>query len=308
MSNCPPHLERVFISGEDGLLARELITHLRDIEGCKILNDQFIGRNWKNPIGWGAEVNVLGNTEIALLKALDPTTIIHAAALVNTDKCESFPDEAFHSNVETAYRLAAVRPEGCYFVHFSTTAIYDPQALRPLKETSPIKPYTIYGQTKWWGEQIATALVPASRLLVLRPCFVYGGARDTSSTVARLVKQSLTGIPHEIESTLDPNKLKDFLWVGDFGDIVMSLIEQKHKGIYNIARGKPQPFSDLLQVLSDEGLKFQIRFQPEKDYLGDHEVDTFKTLDASDIEAVVDLGTGVRTMIFEMRRRIEDGR
>lgn len=289
-------LDRVFVSGEEGMLARELICRLRE-RGSIILNDE-LPKTWIS--SFQPEVDMLNWRVLSMLYAMKPTCIIHAAALVNTDKCQADEQHAFQCNVETTYNLTRLWKPGIYFVYFSTTAIYSPTAPRPLTEGSEVDPFTLYGQTKWWGEIVARDTISSNALLVLRPCFIYGGERDTSSVLNKLVTQAVLGGP-TVTATLDPECLKDFMYVEDFGAVAGKLIEQRATGVFNVSHGNPRPYKDALHVFEQRGLFPDVKFNAVADYLGDHVVDGTKAERETGVCTDIELEEGIDQMIKRLK-------
>ena len=295
----PTHLKRVFVSGEEGSIGSQLVPRLREL-GCEILNDQF-KKTRVTPYSWADEVDVLGAGFSQALQVLDPTAIIHTAGWVSTVRCEKDPKLAEACNVDTAEVLANAADE-CYMVHFGTTAIYDPAAPRPYVENSLIKPQTFYGETKWRGE-----LAMRSRgfldLLVVRPCFVYGGTRDHASVISRMIKAERAQKHLDVE--LDPLKLKDYLYMSDFLDIVIGLVEPRTTGTYNIAGGYPTPFANVLDTLWSHGVSPEISIIPRKDYMGDHVVDGSPAIRLAGAIPRTSLGKGIALTLESLEKEAD---
>ncbi|KKL05161.1 hypothetical protein LCGC14_2608800, partial [marine sediment metagenome] len=133
----------------------------------------------------------------------DANWLIHLAAIVSTISCDLAGRHAYNVNVMGTNNVAELCKEFkvklCYF---STTAIYKP-GIEPILEDSEKKPHTIYGYTKYLGEltsQFVFKDLP-DELLVLRPCFAFGGNNDRSIGYL-VVKSGLYNEPINVQ--LDP--------------------------------------------------------------------------------------------------------
>lgn len=166
-------------------------------------------------------------------------------------------------------QVASMLPDA-RFVYFSTTAIYDPHAPRPLTEISHVAPHTVYGQTKWGGELLLQTMVAPARLIILRPCFIYGGANDNSSVLAQLIRRGLLHDARPLVVDLNPAAQKDFLYADDFARIAYGVIMHNSSGVFNIARGQPRPYEDVITLLEQHDIRPCVKFRPDRDYLGDH--------------------------------------
>ncbi|MFZ2224772.1 MAG: dTDP-4-dehydrorhamnose reductase [Candidatus Deferrimicrobium sp.] len=83
-----------------------------------------------------------------------PDVVIHCAAYTAVDRAES--DAAFANllNVEGTRNVARVcRERRALMVTFGTDYIFDGTSSRPYREEDPANPLSVYGKTKWAGEQ-----------------------------------------------------------------------------------------------------------------------------------------------------------
>jgi len=292
-------MERIFITGEDGQLARLLRSEL-EARGHVVVNgDVRAERTWRTEYNRERELDFTLDRVLNAVAVTEPTIVVHAGAICGTDKCEKDPITATRVNVLGTAQVARWFPRA-HFVYLSTTAIYDKDAPRPLNEESHVAPYTVYGQTKWAGELVARAIVAPERLTVLRPCFVYGGGRDTSSVLAELVRRGLRRYDDRtLLVMLDPNRLKDFLYAGDFARMAAAIVSDKQHGTFNVVRGRPRPYSVVMALLRQHGLEPFVKFSPADDYLGDHVVSTLHRRHHGDL---LDLEQGIPLVIEEIER------
>lgn len=123
------------------------------------------------------------------VRALRPDVIVNAAAHTAVDKAESEPDLARLLNATTPGVLAqeAVKT-GALLVHYSTDYVFDGSGSRPWAETDTPAPLSVYGRTKWEGEQLIQQ--SGAQHLILRTSWVYAArGANFAKTMLRLAQE-----------------------------------------------------------------------------------------------------------------------
>jgi nucleoside-diphosphate-sugar epimerase len=137
------------------------------------------------------------------------------------------------NNIEATERLlaAAVRPD-VYLVHLSSSVV------KSMAQDDYV-----------WSKEAQEKLVLASRFpaVVLRPTLMFGWFdRKHLGWLARFMQRTpLFPIPG------DGRYLRQPLYVGDFCDIVMSCIERRPIGEYNITGLEPIDYVDLIRAVKE---------------------------------------------------------
>jgi dTDP-4-dehydrorhamnose reductase len=113
-----------------------------------------------------------------IIRQEKPTLIVNASAYTAVDRAESEPEKAFAVNY-AAPRMMAEEAKllGAAFIHYSTDYVFDGTKNTPYLETDLPNPLSIYGQSKWKGEQ--AVLESGACALVLRTAWVYSLRGDT---------------------------------------------------------------------------------------------------------------------------------
>src|SRR5690606_11426616 len=94
------------------------------------------------------------NAVALFFKENTPKILINTAGYTQVDKAEIESEKAFRINAEGVKNLAESCVEhGCKLIHFSTDYVFDGKANTPYKESDHPNPQTVYGQSKWAGEQ-----------------------------------------------------------------------------------------------------------------------------------------------------------
>lgn len=127
------------------------------------------------------DLDITQASEVArLVRELRPDAIVNCAAFNDVDGAERRAADALAVNglaVATLARAAAAA--GARLVHYSTDFVFDPVAdPGPMAETAPVRPRSVYAQSKLLGELYARQ---APRHYVLRVESLFGGSPAKSS-------------------------------------------------------------------------------------------------------------------------------
>lgn len=148
------------------------------------------------PAGLAAvDLDVLdGRALEAALDAVRPQAVVHAAALVEPDRCEREPDLARRINTEASAWLARSCAErGVKMLLISTDLVFS-DGDAPRDETSTPHPTSVYGRTKRGAEE--AVLVAASRHAIARVPLVVGRGHGPRGTATEALVWALgTGRP-----------------------------------------------------------------------------------------------------------------
>ena len=121
-----------------------------------------------------------------------PDLVIHCAAMTKVDDCETNRDLAFRLNEDGTRNVAlAAKAAGARLIAISTDYVFSGEPPREpwaWSETDVPRPRTVYGLSKFAGEQMATMLYPDS--VILRIAWLYGaGGPSFVHTMAKLGAQ-----------------------------------------------------------------------------------------------------------------------
>lgn len=87
-----------------------------------------------------------------------PDVVVNCIAMSDVDRCEREQAAAMRINAGLPAALArAARERRAHLIHFSTDFVFDGTLRRPLLETDPAAPLSVYGKSKLAGERAITA-------------------------------------------------------------------------------------------------------------------------------------------------------
>ena len=125
--------------------------------------------------------------------------IINCAAYTAVDKAEDDIDLCFRINRDAVRNLAEAVCGKSKVIHISTDYVFDGTSERPLRETDKTNPRSVYGKSKWEGEQIL--LETASDSIIIRTAWLYSSfGNNFVKTMIRLgnEKDSLNVVNDQI--------------------------------------------------------------------------------------------------------------
>ena len=132
---------------------------------------------------------------LSFCKQNKPDVVINSAAFTNVDACESEKDLAWKVNAWGCRNLAlASHSEGSRLVSISTDYVFEGDSPRPYHEFDIANGgQTIYGQTKFAGEQFIRQLCPNH--LIVRVAWLYGNnGKNFVNTMLSLAEKNLSEI------------------------------------------------------------------------------------------------------------------
>jgi dTDP-4-dehydrorhamnose reductase len=111
----------------------------------------------------------------ALLAAIRPDVVIHAAACTDVDGIEREPERGRLGNEVATRNLAeAAATTGAYLLSVSTDMVFPGDGGAPYSEDAPTRPISAYGASKLAAEEAVLAANPAFG--IGRTAWLYGGA------------------------------------------------------------------------------------------------------------------------------------
>ena len=134
-------------------------------------------------------LNLTNFNEIkAFVEIIKPDIIINAAAYTKVDQAESESVLAYQINAEAPKALAEKALElDIPIIHFSTDYVFDGLKNNPYLETDLTNPQSVYGKTKWEGEEVIRQY---KKHIILRTSWVFGGhGQNFLKTILKLSQE-----------------------------------------------------------------------------------------------------------------------
>lgn len=163
------------------------------------------------------------------LKKFRPEIIINCAAKTAVDRCEEDREGAFQLNAALPGHLAsAAKAIGARLVHVSTDYVFDGTATSPYREDDLPEPLSVYGRSKFEGEQqiVDSGL---KDWLIVRTSWLYGpwGNSFPKTILELAVKRT--------EISVVDDQIGTPTFTGDLAKAIFSLLDTDAAGIVNFS-------------------------------------------------------------------------
>ena len=177
---------KILITGGKGMLGRTLLRELGSAAEGKPSDNEIIIADLPD---WDITDDAAFVAKVGEAK---PDLIIHCAAMTKVDDCEAKRDLAFKLNEEGSRNVAlAAKVAGARLIAISTDYVFSGEPPREpwaWSETDIPRPRTVYGASKFAGEQMIQMILPEA--VILRIAWLYGeGGPSFVHTMAKLGAQ-----------------------------------------------------------------------------------------------------------------------
>jgi dTDP-4-dehydrorhamnose reductase len=236
---------KILLTGKDGQVGFALHKKLASI-GEIIATD----RN---------ELNLENSDAIRVfIEKIKPDMIINAAAYTDVDKAEAEVKLARKVNAEAPRVLAEKASQlNIPMIHFSTDYVFDGLKNEPYVETDQANPQSVYGQTKWEGEE---AIRKHKKHIILRTSWLFSShGENFLKKILKLIqeKSSLNivndqkGTPTSTDAIADvTNKIiKTILKKPNFEDF----------GTYHVALEGETNWYQYARFITDEAIRLGLK-------------------------------------------------
>jgi dTDP-4-dehydrorhamnose reductase len=169
---------KIFLTGKDGQVGFAL--HKKLVSVGKVIATNRNELNLENP-----------DAIRAFIEKIKPDIIINTAAYTDVDKAEAEIELAHKVNTEAPKVLAEKASQlNIPMIHFSTDYVFDGLKKEPYLETDQTNPQSIYGKTKWDGEE---AVRLHKKHIILRTSWVFSShGQNFLKTILKLIQERTT--------------------------------------------------------------------------------------------------------------------
>ncbi|MBN1817514.1 MAG: dTDP-4-dehydrorhamnose reductase [Sedimentisphaerales bacterium] len=186
---------------------------------------------------------------------LPGSTVVNCAAYTNVEKAESEPDLAEKINAQAVGYLAeTARTRDAYVIHISTDFVFDGDLDRPYAETDAPNPVSVYGSSKWHGEQALSH--SDARCCIVRVQWTYGhGGTNFVKKILELAqsRDHLKVIDDQIGSPTATTEVARVL-------VEMLSMQEKPTGLFHLAAsGYTSRYEMARFVLDVKGIPISVQ-------------------------------------------------
>jgi len=207
---------------------------------------------YPDAVGWDREdLDVLDLAALrSRVKGLGfvPDAVINCVAFNDVDGAEDRPEQAFALNADFAGALAQFTKElGVPLVHYSTNYVFDGMKGEYL-ESDPPSPLSVYGRSKWRGEQLIAE--SCGRTYIVRTAVLFGPKGESE-----LSKKSFVDLMLDLAAKRDTiqavsDEVNSVTYAPDLAARTRDLLEaQPAPGIYHITNSGAASWFDFAREI-----------------------------------------------------------
>ena len=216
-------MRRILVVGAKGMLGRDLV---------KVLYSTFRTdkhSNWE-VLEWDIdEIDIREEKRtVTKIESFRPEIVINVAGYTDVDGCESNEEKAFAVNAEGMKHVAlgALRCRA-KVVYLSTDYIFDGKKKEPYLEDDPPNPLSVYGRSKWKGEQYVRELVEDA--LIVRTQWLYG--RNGNNFVTSILRQ----VREKKVLSIVNDQIGSPTYTVDLSEAISVLLQYDARGVFHVA-------------------------------------------------------------------------
>ncbi len=189
---------KLLITGANGFLAQHLCIFFNEngFEVHGTYRNQTVLQQHPTIIYHYLELTDVSSVDMLICK-LEPTIIVHAAAMSKPDECNNNQEACIKNNVEvTKYLVDASQKVNAHFIYLSTDFIFGENG--PHSELDQPDPLNFYGTSKLMAEKLVKSTL--TKYTIVRPVFIYGPTREgmRSGFIQWVAQQLIAGLPIKV--------------------------------------------------------------------------------------------------------------
>lgn len=251
---------KVLLTGAAGMLGRSLVPALAAADHQVTATD--IDLSCIDP--WGPEAPRIDHLDVRdrnevrdAFDVVQPDLVVHLAAETSLEAADANVDATYLTNtIATKYVALNARRTDAAMVYISTAGVFD--GTKPSEvydEYDQPNPLNVYGQTKYYGEEVVKEFV--ERHLVIRAGWMVGGGRAKDHKFVALMLQQIREGRRTLYAVGD--KLGTPTYTPDFARTFLNLVDSEVYGLYHMAcGGRGSRYDVAARILEVLGLQDEI--------------------------------------------------
>lgn len=226
--------ETILVTGADGFIGRHLVPALTGL-------GHRVERHTRQS----------GDIVHAPLSYDGVTHVFHLAGKTFVPESWTHPFAFYETNVlGTVNVLEFCRRQQASVTLVSSYVYGTPQQL-PVPEQHPVRAFNPYAHSKILAEEVARYYAEqfGLQVVIVRPFNVYGPGQSERFLIPSLIRQALSPGCESI-SIQDPRPKRDYLYVTDFIELLLRLLEHRSSDTYNAGSGQSVSIQELVDLIN----------------------------------------------------------
>jgi len=197
----------------------------------------------------------------------DVDCLVHLAAFVPRSNSPNDDDleKSIEVNIKGTCNLMSFFSRIDKIIFASTLEVYGIPKKTPINEEHPTNPLSYYGVSKLAAEKYLLAFSRRSgiRVIALRFSSVYGPGETFNRAIPNFIKSVVKGEPPVIYG--DGSDVRDYVYIDDAVNAIISAILRDVEGVYNIASGKGYSIREIAEmIIQISGKNLRPVFKPSE--------------------------------------------
>ena len=240
---------RILITGSNGLLGQKIVEYCQKNKISYFATSKGVNRNPNCPASNYFELDITKEkTVYSLFNELQPTHVIHTAALTNVDFCELNPANCELVNVKaTGFLIKASNSVNAHFQFVSTDFVFDGEQ-GGYKEEDLVNPLSVYAQSKVNGEKLVMTLC-LGEWSIVRTIIVYGTGYNLSRS--NLIVWAKEALKKGDAMNIIDDQFRAPTYADDLAAGCMGILEYNEQGIFHISGPETMSIYHIVERIAD---------------------------------------------------------
>ena len=240
---------KILITGSNGLLGQKLVEYCQSKKINYCATSKGENRNPDCPSENYTQLDITSAEEVEhVFNKLQPTHIVHTAAITNVDHCELNPEDCELVNVTaTRYLIEAANAIQAHFQFVSTDFVFDGEQGNYTEEDE-VNPLSLYAQSKVDGEALVQNLCKGEWSIV-RTIIVYGTGHNLSRS--NLILWAKGALEKGDPINIIDDQFRAPTYAPDLAAGCMGIIESEEQGIFHISGPETMSIYQIVERIAN---------------------------------------------------------
>jgi dTDP-4-dehydrorhamnose reductase len=235
----------------------------------------------------------------AFIDKIKPDIIINSAAYTQVDRAESEKLLAHQINAIAPKVLAEKASElNIPMIHFSTDYVFDGLKNEPYEETDKANPQSVYGKTKWEGEE---AVRNHKKHIILRTSWVFSDhGQNFLKKILKLIqeKSSLNVVGDQKGTPISAAAIADVIC--KIVEAILNKADFKDFGTYHVALEGETNWHQYACFINDEAMRLGLKTSMTSQDIKSISSDVYPTLAKRPINSRLNTTKIKKTFMLEL--------